>query len=124
MIRGNHERRGHEHAPVAVEGEKGQRAEHMEMCFEASAGEMDQEHGGQHLADGDDVARGGPAGPQQRQRHGIDGDGAAESDRQPDVQMDPASEPSQLRGEIQTAAAIAAAHCTIISAAKRRSVSR
>ena len=43
----------HEHAPVAIEGEEGERAEDVEVGLDAPAGEVDQQRRPQHLRDGD-----------------------------------------------------------------------
>ena len=57
VIERDDDRRRDEHAPVAVEREKGQRAEHVEMRLDAAARQMDEQRAHQHLRDGDRVAR-------------------------------------------------------------------
>ena len=51
----------HEHAPIAVKSQKGQRAENVEVRFEATARNVHQQAGHQHLSDGDGVTRYDPA---------------------------------------------------------------
>ena len=46
-----------QHAPVAIEREEGERAEDVEVRFDAAAGQVDQQRAHQHLRHGDDVAR-------------------------------------------------------------------
>ncbi len=61
--------------PVAIEREAGQRAEDVEVRFDAAAGDVDQQGANQHLADADDVARGerAAAEPDHQDRRGGDG---------------------------------------------------
>ena len=58
----DHDRRRHQHPPVAVEREERERAEHVEVRLDAAAGQVDQQRRRQHLADGDRVARHGQPG--------------------------------------------------------------
>ena len=72
VVGGDDRRGGDQHAPVAVEGQEGQRAEDVEVRLDAAAGQVDQQGAHEHLADGDGVARRTPrraaAGPRQHGR--------------------------------------------------------
>lgn len=87
MVRDGHGRGGDEDTPVAIEGQKRERTEDMEMRFDPAAGEMDEQRRRQHLAHGDDLARERRATARPRQRHRETGDHAAEQDGGPDVEM-------------------------------------
>ena len=52
---------GNQDTPVAIKRQKRQRAEDVEMRFDASAGQVNQQRAHQHLRDGDRVARRGLA---------------------------------------------------------------
>ena len=67
VIQRDDDGRRNQHAPVAIEREKRERAEHVEVRFDAAAGEMDQQRAHQHLRRRNRVARGRQARPQQRQ---------------------------------------------------------
>ena len=90
VIDGHDQRRGHEHAPVAIERQKRERHEDMEVRLDPASREMNQEYRHEHLADGHRVACRGPARLQERQCDRIGRDDPAKQDRQPDVQMRPA----------------------------------
>ncbi len=90
VIEGNDDRGGNEHAPVAVERQKRERAKHVKVRFNAAAGQVNQERAHQHLGDRDHVARRGDAGPQQTEQRGKQADESAKQHRRPDVQMGPA----------------------------------
>jgi hypothetical protein len=55
VIQSHDDRRGNQDTPVAVEGQEGERSEHVEMRLDAPAGEMDQQRTHQHLGHGDHV---------------------------------------------------------------------
>ena len=57
VIERDDDRRRDEHPPVAVEREERQRAEDVEVRFDAAAGQVDEQRAHQHLRDGDGVAR-------------------------------------------------------------------
>src|SRR5439155_10610215 len=75
------------HAPIAVISQKRERAENMEVSFDAASAEVNQQGGHEHLADRHDMARKNAAGMSERQENGEAGDCAAEKHRQPDVDM-------------------------------------
>ena len=68
VIERHDDRRRDQDAPVAIERQERQRAEDVEVRFDAAAGEVDQQRAHQHLRDGDRVARRRPAGPQQAEQ--------------------------------------------------------
>ena len=57
VIQGHNDGRWNQHPPVAIEGEKGERTEHVEVRFDAAARQMDQQRAHQHLCDRDREAR-------------------------------------------------------------------
>jgi len=62
---GGHDQRGRtEHLPVAVEGQKRQRAEDVKVCFDASTGQMDEQRRGEHHTVRRLCASGSPTLPQ------------------------------------------------------------
>ena len=87
VIQGDDDGRGNQHAPVPVERQKRQRAEDVEMRFDAAAGEMDQQRAHQHLSGRNRVARGRQARPQQREERRKQTDEAAEHDGGPHVKV-------------------------------------
>jgi len=56
MIDSPDESGGDEDFPIPIEGEEGERAEDVEMGFDAATGEVDDHGRGEHLSDGDAVA--------------------------------------------------------------------
>ena len=90
VIEDDRDRRGDQHAAVAIEREAGQRAEHVEVRFDAAAGDVDQQGADQHLADADDVPRGERAAAEPDHQDRRDGDGRAEHQRGDDVRMEAA----------------------------------
>ena len=87
MIGGDHRGGRNQHAPVAIEREKRQRAEDVEMRFEAPAAEVNQQRAHQHLRAGDRVARRRLAGTKHGERRGEQADRAAEENGRPDVHV-------------------------------------
>ena len=76
-----------EHPPVPVEGKEGQRAEDVEMRLQTPPREVYEERRHQHLRGRDDVAGRVLARPQYGQHDGEEAQGAAEEDRDPDVDV-------------------------------------
>ena len=72
-------RGGQQHAPVAVERQERQRAEDVVMRLAVPAGQVDEQRGGEHLADGDRVAGGDRAGAAVDQVEGQRNDGPAQA---------------------------------------------
>src|SRR5262249_55081438 len=56
VIEGDDQRGGDKDSPVAVEGQKSQRAKDVEVGFDPTAGQVIEQGRGEHLAGGDDVA--------------------------------------------------------------------
>ena len=69
MIQGHDDRRGHQHAPVAIDREEGERAEDVEMRLDPAAAQVDEQGAHEHLGGRDDVSRRGLAGPGPGQEH-------------------------------------------------------
>ncbi len=101
MVERHDDGRGNEHSPIPIERENDQRTEDMEMRFDSSARQRDQQSRHEHLGDGDDVAVDGRAGPNARHPNRKDTDGAAQEDGPPDVDVDLArlALPGQRRDE-------------------------
>src|SRR6266498_3211162 len=49
MVGRHHDRRRNEHPPVSIESQKRERTEHVKVCFDASASQMNEQCGPQHL---------------------------------------------------------------------------
>ena len=100
MIQSDHNGRGHQDAPIPVEGQERQRAEDVEVRLDTAACQMDQQARHQHLAYGNGMARKRVGGADDSQEYRQAGDRAAQKYRQPDVQVhlaDPHG-PAQARG--------------------------
>jgi len=57
MIASDDDARRDQDAPIAVESKEGERAENMEMSFDSTAGQVNQQTAHKHLSDANDVAR-------------------------------------------------------------------
>jgi hypothetical protein len=90
VIEDDGDRRGDQHAGIAIEREAGERAEDVEMRFDAAAGDVDQQGADQHLADADDVPRGEGAAAEPDHQDRREGDGRTEHQRGDDVRMEAA----------------------------------
>jgi hypothetical protein len=80
VIERDDQRRAHEHAGVAVEGQEGQRSEDVEVRLDASSAEVDEERRAQRLADRDRVAREVRARAEEHEQHRSERDRTAEVD--------------------------------------------
>ena len=87
VIQGDDDGGRDENFPVAIEGQKGERAKDVKVGFDASAGEVDEQRAHQHLGDGDRVTRRRLAGPKPPQESGEQADRAADDDGRPDMEM-------------------------------------
>ena len=68
MIQRDDDRGRNQHPPIPVEGQERERAEDMEVRFDASARQVNQERAHQHLSDRNDVAGRRKAGSEHRQQ--------------------------------------------------------
>ncbi len=87
VIERDHDGGRDEDAPVAIKRQERQRAEHVEMRFDAAAGQEDEQRAHQHLRGGDNVACGEQARTKICEQRGKHADGAAEEHRRPDVDV-------------------------------------
>ena len=87
MVERDHDGRGHEHPPVAIEREERQRSEDVEVRLDAATGQVNQQRAHQHLRRRDDVARRRISGPPHREQRRKDADRAAQQHRRPDVHV-------------------------------------
>ncbi len=87
MIRRHHHGRGGEDTPVAIEGEKGKRTEDVKVSLDAPPSEMDEQRGGEHLPDRNDVACSHPARACPREKNGQGRNHSAQKNRRPHVQV-------------------------------------
>lgn len=101
VIRRHHDCAGDEDAPVAVEGQEGQRAKDVKVRLDAAAREVDEQRRGEHLRDGDGVAGERSPGPAEGQPHRQADDGAAQQHGRVEVRVRGAerSRPSPRRDD-------------------------
>ena len=113
---------GNQHAPVAIEREERQRAEDVEVRFDAAAGEVDEQRAHQHLRRRNRVARGRQARPEQAEQRRKQTDEAAEDDRGPHVKVRAAgrARPGERRDPQRER--MPPIHCSAIKPANSRSV--
>ena len=78
MVKGDNDGRGKQHSPITIERQERQRAEYMEMGFNATPSQMDKQGRGKHLGYGDSVASNGAAGVLPDHENGKTADGAAQ----------------------------------------------
>jgi hypothetical protein len=78
---------GDEDAPVAIEGEQGERAENVKVRFDAAAGEVDEERRSEGLTERDRVSRDRCTGIEDSEQEGEKGNKTAEEDAGDDVRM-------------------------------------
>ena len=124
MVERDDDRRRNEHAPVAVEREERERAEDVEVRFDAAAGQMDQQRAHQHLRHGHGVPRRREARAEQREQRRRKADDAADDDGGPHVQVRAADGPYHASGDTHSAKTMPAIHWNAISPANNRSVRR
>jgi hypothetical protein len=93
VVGGHDDRGGDEDAPIAVEGQKRERSEHVEVGFDAAAGQVNEQRAHQHLRDGHRVPGERVTRPNQRKARWKDADDSAEDEGGPDVYVDLARRP-------------------------------
>src|SRR5690242_2295464 len=87
MVGSDDNRRRDEYSPISVKCQKGQRAEDMEVSFDATAGQVNQQRGHQHLRGCDYIARRLCTRELEGQDDRKETNRPAEEDRSPNVDM-------------------------------------
>ena len=102
MVDGHNQRGRNQQGPIAIESEKGERPEDMEMRLNPSPADVDKERGKQHLGDSDDMPRHKPPRELPREEDRRNGEHASEDDGKPHMNVNGALRPfPRLRGQQQ-----------------------
>ena len=88
MVERHHDRRRQKHPPIAIKGKDHQRPKDMEVRFDPSTRQRNEQSGHQHLRHRDHVPGGEAAGPDSRHPDREKTDRAADEDRRPDMNVD------------------------------------